>query len=172
MDENIEVKDIFFQSGLKYTSCIYYNGNLVKLSRYFSNGNLSELHEFSEGKLTTKKIYNRSGEVLETISYTYYDTGDIAAISKETINSASSATFIRDELKRIINIRIRRNSTIIRKIDYEYTAKGIQCYEFNQSGEQEYTLINPPKADESWLKIQTPNSLVMRKFLVTIAATA
>ncbi len=170
--ENLEVKDIFFQNGLKYTSSVFNNGNLVKLSRYFSNGKISQVLEYKDGLLDTKRIYNRDGNLLEIVTYTYYDTGDPASIIKESTNNLASVTFIRDDDGRIVNIRVRHNNIITRKVDYEYTKNGVICTDINQNTAVEYTILKPPPADESWLVSTRANSIIMRKLLVAMAASA
>ena len=62
MAENINIdayvtKNIFFQNGAKYTTSVYCNGRLIKLSKYFSNGKLSQVYEYREGKLLSRNIY-------------------------------------------------------------------------------------------------------------------
>ena len=170
--ENIEIKDIFFQNGLKYTSSVFSNGNLVKLSRYFTSGKISQVLAYNNGLLESKKIYNRNGELVETISYDYYDTGEIASIIKECTNNIVSVTFIREEDGRISNIRIRHNNIITRRIDYEYTKNGVFCTDINQNASVEYTLLKPPEAGEEWLISQRPNSIVMRKLLAAMSVSA
>ncbi len=161
--ENIEIYDVFFQNGRKYTSSIFSNGNLIKLSRYFTCGKLSSECDYKNGILSLKKIYTRDGTLAETITYSYYDTGKIASIIKESRNNIVSVTFIRDNTSNITNIRIRQNNIIIRMIDYEYTNNSVICSDTNQFGTVEYTLFKHPVADESWLAIHKPSSIIMRK---------
>ncbi len=171
--EKIETEDIFFQNGTKYTSSVFCNGRLIKLSKYFSNGKISQIYEYHNGLIMTKNIYSRDGCLLEKISYSYYDNGEIASIIKEKTNLILSITFlVDDETNNIVSIRIRHNNVIIRKLDYEYSGKCIHCTDIDQNSSAEYTLLKPPIASETWLAQTRANSIVMRKLLVAMSVSA
>ena len=164
-----ETKNTYFVNGLKYTTSVYCNGTPVKISKFFSDGKISQVLNYENGQIVLKTIYNRKGDVIERITYSYYDKGDLASVISEKINSIVSVTFIRDEDNRIINIRVRHNNLIIKKLDYDYSLTEIDCSEVTQTGEKNYKLVRPPVASEKWLAVPQQNSLVMRKLRVAIA---
>lgn len=166
----LETKDTYFVNGLKYATSVYCNGRPVKISKFFSDGKISQVLDYENAQLVVKTIYNRRGDVIEKVTYSYYDTGDLASVISEKVNSIVSATFIRDDDNKIINIRVRHNNLIIKKLDYEYSQTGIDCIEVTQSAEKVYKLTKPPIAGERWLIIPQQSSLVMRKLKVALAS--
>ncbi len=166
----LKTQNTYFINGLKYTTSVYCNGKPVKISKYFSDGKISQIYNYENGQLTLKTIYNRKGDIIEKISYSYYDYGDIATIISEKINSLVSVTFIQDEEHKIVNIRLRHNNLIIKKIDYEYSNSDIICTEVTQAGEKVYKLDKAPIAGEKWLTSPQKDSLVMRKLKVAMAS--
>ena len=85
----------YFPNGIVYCSSVYEKNQLLKSSKFHTNGKLAQRIKYEDGKMSVKEIYNRNGEISETYSYEYNTNGFVTKITQEKINTLYTVIFDR-----------------------------------------------------------------------------
>lgn len=163
----------YFPNGIVYCSAVYDDNKLVKCSKFHTNGKIAQRITYENGVMTIKENYNRCGERAETVYFAYNAEGNIEKITQEKINTTYTVIFNREAAtNKILTVYVKQNNIIIRRVEYEYTATGINCTDADYNQCSTYKTFKLPVADESWLNVNPTISLVMRKLRTALELSA
>ena len=99
---------------------IFYNGSVLAHILYYRNGLLHKQEDFDEGKLTKIIRFNKFGEIVSNIIFTYHRKGYITSIQKTYKENSYKIDYGYDELERVNGRKIIINNELAYEQFYRY----------------------------------------------------